>query len=89
MTPIVPVLEKDIERPAVKLARKNGWIVYKIRQSDPRGFPDRVFLLRETPTRRRRTVFIEFKRPGESPSHHQELAIEILRGAGNEVYVVE
>lgn len=85
---VVKQLEKDIERACVRRARLAGWIVYKIKQSDPRGLPDRIFCLRETPTRARRTVLIEFKRAGGRPSVHQETAIQVLQDAGNEVYVV-
>lgn len=52
----VLVLEKDIEKPCVKLAKDAGWEVLKIQKRA--GWPDRLFL-----GPKGEHFFAEFKRP--------------------------
>lgn len=65
-------LEIEDETKTVKQAIKHGYKVRKLMFIGVRGAPDRLF------GRNRKSVLIEFKRPGEVPSaqqlkRHQEL----------------
>lgn len=66
------VLESAIERRVVNWARKRGWRVKKLNGVADRGWPDRLFVGPGF------TAFIEFKRPGATPTPLQGSAIEEL-----------
>jgi hypothetical protein len=76
-------LEVDIERPSKKFARLRGWFVAKVRFLDRRGAPDDLFI------RDGRTMWIEFKRPGKTPSKQQLEVHNDMRAAGAEVHFVD
>lgn len=69
-------LEKEIEADIVKAARYAGWLAYKFTSPSNRGVPDRIFF------RNGKTVAIEVKRPGRSPTKLQEYELAKLRRAG-------
>ena len=76
--------EATIERPAVKLAKDQGWKVRKLSFIGTRGAPDRLF------GRAGRAVLIEFKAPGEEPTIQQSRRHAELREAfGFEVHVCD
>jgi len=75
------MLEKDIEKRAVKAAQAAGWRSYKFSSPAHRGVPDRIFI------RAGRVVFIEFKRKGGRVSKLQEREINTMREYGAEVHV--
>jgi hypothetical protein len=74
------VLEKDIEGNVCRWAKKNGFLVVKVRFYDV-GYPDRLFI---SPTGH--TIFIEFKRPGEVPDAIQAFRLRMLKGRGIPAY---
>lgn len=77
------ILESEIERPAHQYAWSRGWFAEKIMRAGRRGFPDHIFI------RNGRVVFIEFKRPGETPTPQQLKRHYEMRMRGAEVYVVD
>lgn len=78
--PTKRVLEiKGVERPAVAYAISRGWLCQKLVSQTAKGWPDRYFL------RKGRTVFCEFKRPGEEPNAQQLLRHKEIRDHGGEV----
>ncbi len=79
MTPLEKVVEKEIKALAIRL----GWLCWKFVSPGLRGVPDRIFI------RDGRVVFIEVKRPGETPNDQQTLRHMELRVAGCEVYWVD
>lgn len=76
-------LEREIERPASKKAKKLGWIVIKLAATERRGRPDRLYI------KGGRFVFVEWKRLGEDATEQQALVHTKLRAAGAEVYVCD
>ena len=81
--------EREIERLAVKQAKKAGWESRKLSWIGVSGAPDRLFARRETPTRVGRIVFIEFKQLGKKPTLLQADEIKFLKESGAEVYVCD
>jgi len=70
------MLERDIERKAVKEAEKDGWLSYKFASPAHRGVPDRIFI------KRGHVVFIEFKTPTGKTTKLQERELEIINSHG-------
>ena len=70
-------LEKPIEQKFRKAVQAMGCIVVKFEDPAHRGAPDRLVL-----TSRGRAIFLEFKRPGETPEPHQLRYMETLRKMG-------
>jgi hypothetical protein len=77
------IRERDIEKKAVELAKKAGWLTYKFVSPSQRGVPDRIFI------KDGRIVFVEFKAPGKKPTALQAQTIRKLREAGCEVHVCD
>lgn len=77
------ILESRIERAAADYAETRGWWEVKIKMASKNGVPDRLFL------RDGRYVWIEFKRPGETPRPQQERRIREMRMHGAEVFVCD
>lgn len=73
--------ESTIQLGTVKYARKSGVIARKLGFGE--GWPDYMFLSKG------RTLFIEFKRPGEKPTPIQNHMHELLRLAGFVVIVID
>lgn len=76
-------LEQSIERAVFKHAKKLGILYTKLTLYGSRGMPDAVFWLPSRP------IFMEFKRPGETPDAHQAYIIWCLRALNYEVYIVD
>jgi len=75
--------ESDIEGKVAAWALEElGIFSIKLKRTQERGYPDRMFLVRGG-----RPLFVEFKRPGEAPRPYQLLIHERLRHAGYEVQV--
>lgn len=75
------MLESQIEHEVVFKARNAGWFVRKVAWIGRKSAPDRVF------AKAGRTVWIEFKRPGEKPDELQKREHDRMREAGMEVHV--
>ena len=58
------MLESTVVKKGMEIAQSMGWFAIKIHGSVfmPRGFPDVIFF------KNGRAKFIEYKRPGETPS---------------------
>lgn len=69
-------LEKTVEAKAVAYAKSRGWWTSKFVAPGLRGVPDRIFI------RQGRTLFIEFKQAGATPSTQQLRRHAELAGAG-------
>lgn len=76
-----PKRESDIQGDVVAYARSLRIIARKLNFGE--GWPDYVFLFKG------RVLFIEFKRPGESPTHLQNQMRSILKAEGFRVEVVD
>ena len=75
--------ESDIEAPVAAWALEElGIFSIKLKRTQERGYPDRLFLIHGG-----KPLFVEFKRPGETPKPYQLLIHERLRHAGYEVQV--
>lgn len=59
-------LEKEIEKKVVKWAKDNRWLAIKYTPIGARGWPDRIFI---SPAGVH--VWVEFKRPGNTPTELQ------------------
>lgn len=83
-TPLLDVLEKDLQRQVVELATllgyKRAYHTYDSRRSQT-GFPDLVLV-------RDRVVFVELKRETTRATPAQQEWLTSLRDAGAEVYIV-
>lgn len=76
--------EAEIELPICDEAKADGWLVRKLAFIGTRGAPDRAF------GKKRRTIIIEFKAPGEAPTKQQLRRHAELRDEfGWEVYWVD
>lgn len=75
--------ESAIETKVCAYAKLKGWIVGPKAGAHSRGWPDRMFL------KKGKTVFIEFKAPGEKPSPLQAHRIEKLTDAGFKAFVID
>ena len=72
--------EKSVEKKSCDTARAHGWLPRKYKSPGNRSAPDRIFI------KGRRTVFIEYKRCGNTPTPQQRLEAAALLDAGAEVY---
>ena len=79
-------LRDEIKKIAVK--NKNGKVIkskaYKFKSPGTLGVPDRLVLLPYGIS-----IFVELKRPGEETRSSQNKQIELLRGLGNDVHVID
>lgn len=76
-------LEREIERPATKIAVIRGWIEIKIEGANRNGWPDHLYV------RAGRYVWIEYKAPDVEATTQQQRKHNLLRAQGAEVYVVD
>lgn len=77
-------LERSIENAVVTYARARGIEAIKLNGLGKRSLPDRLFL-----GPRRRTLFVEFKRPGEKPTALQSHLHALWFKLGHTVWVVD
>jgi hypothetical protein len=75
--------ESSIENAIADYARNRKLLSVKLNVMGSVGWPDRAYFFRG------RTLFIEFKRPGEKLRPAQEYIIEKLEIAGFEVHVID
>lgn len=68
--------ESTIEAAVCAYAKKQGCIVMKLSGMNQKGQPDRMFL------RNGKSLFIEFKAPGNKPTKLQEKWLKDLSDAG-------
>jgi len=78
------MLEKKIEERLRKKAKEVGGLAAKWVSPSMSGVPDRIVFLPGG-----KIIFVELKRPGEKPTPLQNRIIEILRGLGADVRVVD
>ena len=78
------MLEKKIEERLRKKAKEAGGLAAKWVSPSMSGVPDRIVFLAGG-----KIIFVELKRPGEKPTPLQNRIIEILRGLGADVRVVD
>ena len=78
------MLEKKIEQRWRVIAKKAGGLAAKWVSPGMAGVPDRIVFLPGG-----RIIFVELKRPGEKPTPLQNRIIEMLRGLGADVRVVD
>jgi len=71
------IREVDIEDEFCNFAKTLGCIALKLIILGLRGFPDRTVICPGG-----RIMFIEFKKPGDKPTHAQSKWLRILRGLG-------
>ena len=79
--------EWDIEGTVTKFYRSHGWVTLHIQPDAhhiPKGWPDHLLLGPEG-----RTVFIEFKKPGEEPTPIQVHTHAQLRKLGHTVLLCD
>lgn len=76
--------ESGVELPVVRRAEAAGYYVRKVAWVGRKGAPDRLFARRD-----RGQVYIEFKRPGETPRSSQTREHKRMRDAGIEVHVCD
>lgn len=76
-------LESKIEAEWNKVAKANGWLVYKFTSPMGNGVPDRIYF------RDGQCLMIEFKRAGKKPTSLQEKVQAELRKAGMTVLVID
>ena len=77
------MLESEIKRRCTKDLESWSWEVVHLIQTNKNGIPDTLCL------RAGRSVFIEFKRPGQQPRSLQEYRHDKLRKQGFEVLIVK
>jgi len=78
------MLEKKIEERLRTKAKEAGGLAAKWVSPSMSGVPDRIVFLPGG-----RIIFVELKRPGESPTPLQDRIIGMLRGLGADVRVVD
>ena len=76
-------LESTIESTVCNYAKKRGWFEAKIKSSNKRGMPDRIF------HRQGLTIYIEFKAEGEEPNPQQLKRHRELQAQKIPVFVVD
>lgn len=74
--------ESDIQSAIVRSLTQEGWTVIRLLSSNTRGWPDLLVI------RGGRVIFLEVKRPGESPTPIQHMRHAELRRQGISVAVV-
>ena len=72
--------EKSVEKKSCDTARAHGWLPRKYKSPSNRAAPDRLFI------KGKRVVFIEYKRPGNTPTPQQRLEAAKMLDHGAEVY---
>lgn len=75
--------ESLIERKCCAWAKANGWLAFKFTSPNNRAVPDRLFI------KDGRVVFVEFKAPGKQPTKLQTSVINLMRGRGATVHVID
>lgn len=70
------ITESKIERKVVEFCRKNGLLTFKFASPSNRGVPDRIII------HKGKVMFLELKRPGNTPTALQEREIERIKAAG-------
>lgn len=75
--------ESDIEKAVSAYAEKRGWMVVKLMICNVDSMPDRLLM------RKGRVIFIEFKKPGETPTPKQAKRHREIRAQGIEVFAVD
>lgn len=80
---VSPVREKNIESYLLAQCRKHGFLCLKFTSPGRAGVPDRLLV---TPAA---TVFVEVKRPGETPRKQQVVMHHKIRRFGGQVHVVD
>lgn len=93
VAPVAPVLvpapsrkkprEKTIEAYFLEQCRKHRMLCFKYTSPARNGVPDRVVIST------RGTVFVELKRPGETPTALQREVHHKIRSFGGEVHVID
>lgn len=78
------MLEKTIEGQLVKAVKEMGGRAVKFVSPGLDGMPDRLLLLPKG-----RIAFVEVKAPGMKPRPLQKVRLEMLRGLGFRVYVLD
>lgn len=78
------MLEKTIENAVVTYAKKQGIMVRKMNGNGFRGWPDRMFILKN-----REVFWIEFKAPKGVLGPAQEVVIGDLTDRRHDVYVCD
>lgn len=76
--------ESAVEREGNYYAKKRGWKVMKFVSPSLRAVPDRLYLRMKKGVSR--TVFIEWKRPGEKPTEQQLKRGREIQESGAEWY---
>ncbi len=76
-------VEKQLEEKASDIAKEFGFLSYKIAARSRRGLPDRIFVGWG------KTIFVEFKSPGEKLSPIQRYVISQLQDQDATVYIVD
>lgn len=77
------LLEKDIQEPCVKWARKQGWWARKFSSPANRSVPDYLFAKDGV------KIAVEFKAPKKEPTEAQAEEIAAMKYAGWSVYVID
>lgn len=77
------MLERDVQKKAVKAAKLHGWWAKKFVAQGRRSAPDYIF------AKKGRVFFTEFKRTGEDATELQKLEHDEMRAAGLTVYVCD
>ncbi|WP_221636717.1 VRR-NUC domain-containing protein [Listeria booriae] len=77
------ILEKDIESYLKNKVEKYGGVYLKFTSPGNSGVPDRLVILR------RRTIYVELKKPGETLRPKQEYWVKKLQGLGHTVYTID
>ncbi|MGD9168480.1 MAG: VRR-NUC domain-containing protein [Candidatus Thiodiazotropha sp.] len=79
------MLEKDVENPVCRYARKeHKGMAYKFKSPQRANVPDRIFTFPSG-----WLIFIEFKAPGKKATPKQRREHERLRDCGQHVYVCD
>lgn len=76
--------EADIEAAVCRYARSKGLLAFKFTSPGRRNVPDRLVLLPGG-----RSLFIEFKAPGKTPTAGQQREHLRLLSLGHKVFVVD
>lgn len=74
------ISEAKIEKRCKSKARRDDWWVRKFSSPANNAVPDDIFL------KEGRLVFIEFKKPGNTPTELQWIEINLINEAGGEAY---
>ena len=78
------MLERDLEKQLIARAKLAGGVAIKWTAPSMAGVPDRIVILPGG-----KIVFVELKAPGKKPSLIQQRTIEMLKGLGACVLVLD